>query len=221
MSDSAPPPTSTIDNPVHIGGDCLQRRPPWLIAHGESLLLCAMAMLALIYAWLAPMDICWLHKVGLFPQAEQGSTAYWKQVSCGPFMFGTVTTVKAGDVLIEMDHTQPPARIAIAWQMWEAEAGPEAPRRDEPWGPPVRDGGSGSAGDHCRSSGNFKGRTAGTVPISLLEADLAKRQADRDAILSNLTQLAPKPTLITKACHYVQELAKPATLQGAGVIETQ
>lgn len=224
MSDSAPStPTSTIDNPFTSAAIALQRRPPWLIARMVSLTLCAMAMLALIYAWLAPMDVVISSQGRVIPS---GKSKVVQPIEAGIVRAIHVrdgATVKAGDVLIEMDHTATGADSdRLQREMWEAEAEAERLAAMSRGAHQFAMAGQVPQEIIANQAAILKSRTAEhRFRSASLEADLAKRQADRDAIAANLTQLRASLPLITKRHAMRQELAKTGHIAETGVIETQ
>lgn len=224
MSDSAPStPTSTIDNPFTSAAIALQRRPPWLIARMVSLTLCTMAMLALIYAWLAPMDVVISSQGRVIPS---GKSKVVQPIEAGIVRAIHVrdgATVKAGDVLIEMDHTATGADSdRLQREMWEAEAETERLAAMSRGARQFAMAGQVPQDIIANQAAILQSRTAEhRFRSASLEADLAKRQADRDAIAANLTQLRASLPLITKRHAMRQELAKTGHIAETGVIETQ
>ncbi len=221
MPDSAPP--ATLDNPFTSAAISLQCRPPWLIARMVSLALCAMAVLALTYAWFAPMDVVISSQGRVVPS---GKSKVVQPIEAGIVRSIHVrdgTIVKAGDVLIEMDHTTTRADSdRLQREVWEAEAETErlaamtrgASHFAMPSGVPQDIIANQAAILHSKMA-EHRFRSAS------LEADLAKRQADRDAIAANLIQLRASLPLITKKHSMRQELATTGHIAETGLIETQ
>lgn len=214
---------TAMDNPFTSAAIALQRRPPWLIARMVSLALCVMAVLALAYAWFAPMDVVISAQGRVIPS---GRSKIVQPIEAGIVRSIHVrdgAIVKAGDVLIEMDHTTTGADSdRLQREVWEAEAETGrlaamtrgANQFAVPDGIPHDIVANQAAILHSRVA-EHRFRAAS------LEADLARRQADRDAIAANLIQLRASLPLVTKKHAMRQELATTGHIAETGVIETQ
>jgi hemolysin D len=197
-------------------------RPPQPVLRMASLGICAMTSIAIVFAYFAQMDIVVSTQGKVIPSG--------KSKVMQPLETGIVRTiavhdgqsVKAGDVLLELDSTNTDAdRDRIQREVWESEA------------------------DTLRSTAQLAGHTAFRATVDMpkeiafnqsamlqsrvaeqqaklasLDADLAKRRADRDAIASNIAQLQLTLPLIKQKHQMREELAKTGHVAQTGLIET-
>jgi hemolysin D len=211
------------ENPFTSAAIALQRRPPLPVARMVSLGLCAMAALALLYAWLAPMDVVVSAQGRVIPSGKSKVVQPLEAGIVRAIQVRDGAPVKAGDVLLEMDHTTTSAdRDRLQRELWEAEA--EAARlavlaRGGGRLPAVAELPADIAANQQAILDNrqneFRFRTAS------LEAELARRQADRDAIAASLAQLQASLPLVKKKHGMREELAKTGHIAETGLIETQ
>lgn len=213
----------STDNPFTSAAIALQRRPPLPVARMVSLALCAMATMALLYAWLAPMDVVVSAQGRVIPSGKSKVVQPLEAGIVRAIHVRDGAPVKAGDVLLEMDHTTTSAdRDRLQRELWEAEA--DAARlavlaRGGGRLPAVADLPADIAANQQAILDNrmneFRFRTAS------LEAELARRQADRDAIAASLAQLQASLPLVKKKHGMREELAKTGHIAETGLIETQ
>jgi hemolysin D len=211
------------DNPFTSAAIALQRRPPLAMARMVSLALCAMAGLALVYAWFAPMDIVISAQGRVIPSGKSKVVQPLEAGIVRAIHVRDGAAVKAGDVLLEMDHTTTSAdRERLQRDVWEAETETErlgamargAGRFTVPAGVPAEIVVNQTAILDSRVS-EHRFRTAS------LEADIARRQADHDAIAASLVQLSASLPLVRKKHAMREELAKTGHIAETGLIETQ
>ncbi|RTL41667.1 MAG: HlyD family type I secretion periplasmic adaptor subunit [Burkholderiales bacterium] len=209
-------------NPFAMNALALHAQPPAWQARSVSLAICAFAGLALAFASLTHIDIVVSTQGRVIPS---GKSKVVQPLEAGIVKMIAVRdgqSVKAGDVLIELDPT-----AAIADQ--------ERLRREHWEG----------AADAARSAALLNG-TAFDAPkelppeiratavamlssrqaeqqsrLAALDADIARRQADRDAIDTNLTQLRATLPLVRKKHEMRVELARTGHIAETGLIETQ
>lgn len=209
-------------HPFTLNAITLQSRPPGWLARGVSLAICAFAALALAYASYARIDIV--------VSAQGRAIPSGKSKVVQPLEAGIVRTiavrdgqrVKAGDVLIELDPTAATAdQERLRREHWEGTADAarsaallngtsfDAPK-DLP--PEMR----------ATAVAMLSSRLAEQQSrLAALDADIARRQADRDAIDTSLTQFRATLPLLRKKHEMRIELARTGHIAETGLIETQ
>lgn len=215
-------PTADV-NPFSTAAIALQARPPALVARMVSLSICVMALLTLIYASLAHMDVVVTVQGRVIPSGKS------KVVQ--PLEAGVVKTiavrdgqpVRRGDVLLELDPTTTAAdRDRLQRELWEAEAdvlrlGAALVGRDRLAAP---------ADMPTQVSANQTAMLVGRLAeqrsrAASLDAEVARRTADREAIAATLAQLRNSLPLVRKKHEMREELAKTGHIAETGLIETQ
>lgn len=213
----------TADNPFTSAAIALQRRPPLPVARMVSLGLCAMAALALLYAWLAPVDVVVSAQGRVIPSGRSKVVQPLEAGIVRAIHVRDGAPVKTGDILLEMDHTTTSAdRDRLQRELWEAEA------------EVTRLGALGRGTGHLPATGDIPAEIVANQRAILdnrlneyrfrtasLEADLARRQADRDAIAASLVQLQASLPLVRRKHGMREELAKTGHIAETGLIETQ
>lgn len=201
----------------------IQHRPPALVLRMVSLGICAMTLMALVFACFAQMDIVVSTQGKVIPSG--------KSKVIQPFEAGVVRAisvrdgqgVKEGDILVELDPTNSGAdRDRTQRELWESEA------------------------DALRARAQLAGRTAFAAPANMpkeiafnqaamlqgrmaeqdaklaaLDADIAKRKADTDAISSNIVQLKNSLPFIKQKHQMREDLARTGHVAQTGLIETR
>lgn len=213
---------TAADNPFAMNLIASQSSHPRWLARSVSLAICAFAAAALVYAALTHIDIVVSTQGRVIPS---GKSKVIQPLDAGIVRNISVRdgqAVKTGDILIELDPT-----VVTADQ--------ERLRRDRWEG----------AADLARSTALLNG-TAFDVPVGLpadlranavallasrqaeqqariaaIDADIARRQADRDAVDTNLTQLRGTLPLVRKKHEMRIELARTGHIAETGLIETQ
>lgn len=223
MVDAAGSAVAAADNPFTSAAIALQSRPPLAVARMVSVALCVMVFLALFYAWLAPMDVVVSAQGRVIPS---GRSKVVQPLDAGIVKAIHVrdgATVKAGDVLIELDHTTTMAdRDRLQRELWEAEAETARVtamahgrgRLAVPAGVPAEIAANQVAIMDSRAS-EHRFRAAS------LEADIARRQADRDALAASLVQARASLPLVRKKHEMREELAHTGHIAETGLIETK
>ena len=201
----------------------MQQRPPRLLARMISLSLCAMALAALVFAYFAHMDVV---------VSSQGSVMTpGRSKVVQPLEAGVVKSIKvrdgqavrAGDVLVELDPTTSMADTERLTREF-AEARAEVQRLQA-----LLEGRDWSEVDEDipdqvvdNQMALFENRQLEMrARLSALDADINKRQADRDAVSMNLNQLGASLALVKKRHQMRQELAKSGHIADLALIETQ
>lgn len=201
----------------------LRQQPPAHIARMVTLAICGMAATAMVYASIASMDIVVTAQGRIVPS---GRAKVIQPLDAGVIKSIAVRdgqAVKAGDVLLELDATATSAdRDRLQREYQETQA------------------------DVLRLSALLSGEDAWTqaahLPLTMLtnqqavlasrrseqdsrmaalDADIARRTADRDAIAANLNQLRNSLPLVRKKHDMREELATTGHIAQTGVIETR
>ncbi|MCZ8257467.1 MAG: HlyD family type I secretion periplasmic adaptor subunit [Polaromonas sp.] len=200
----------------------LRRRPPARIARMVTMALCIMAAAALAYASLASMDVV------VTAQGRIGASGKSKVIQ--PLEAGVVKAiavrdgqaVRAGDVLLELDATATQAdRDRLQRELQETQADVlrlDALLSGRAWAhdadlPAAMVANQQAVLAHRRSEHNA--RLAG------LDADIARRTADRDAIAAHLAQLRTSLPLVRQKHGMREELASTGFIARTAVIESR
>lgn len=212
-----------IWNSLTTASIAMQQRPPRRIARMVSLAVMAMALLALVYAYLARMDVV---------VSSQGSVITpGRSKVVQPLEAGVIKSikvrdgqsVKAGDVLVELDPTSSLADVERLQRDW-AEATADVERLEA-----LATGKSQMADDLAIPAEVRANQQALLVNrqlelqtrLSALEADVVRRQADREAIATNLSQLQRSLELVRKRHEMRRELAQTGHIAEIALIDTQ
>lgn len=201
----------------------MQAKPPARIARMVTLSICSMMLLAMLYAYFAHIDVVATMQGRIVPS---GKTKVVQPLDAGIVRAIHVRDgqhVKAGEVLVELDPTTTNAdSVRIQREMLEAEA------------------------DVLRLTALLEGKDRFAPPDSLpsaialnqqavlasrqaeirsrlagLDADIARRQADREAVASSLKQAEASLPLVRKKYAMREELARAGHIAETGLIETR
>jgi hemolysin D len=210
-------------NPFSSAALAVQVLPPPKVVRMVSLGICAMVGMALAFAALVSMDIV--------VTAQGRVSASGKSKVIQPLEAGVVKaiavrdgqTVKAGDVLVELDATATLAdRDRLQREAQETQAdvlrlnallsgkGEWAQVPDLP-----------AAMVANQQAVLASRRTEQDSRMAALDADIARRTADRDAIAANVAQLRTSLPLVRQKHEMREELASTGHIAKTGVIETQ
>ncbi|HCX81879.1 MAG: secretion protein HlyD [Curvibacter sp. RIFCSPHIGHO2_12_FULL_63_18] len=198
-------------------------QPPSSVTRMASLAICAMVGIALVFSYLAQMDVVVTAQGKVIPA---GKSKVVQPLEAGVVRTIAVRdgqTVRAGEVLLELDVTSIGAdRDRIQRELWEAKA--EVLR------------------DTAQLAGRGQFATPTGMPIEIavnqlavlqsrlaeqhaklaaLDADLSKRKADAAAISSGLTQQRASVPLMQQKYNMREELAKTGHVAQTGVIESK
>lgn len=210
-------------NPFSTEAIALQERPPAVMARMVSIAICVIAACVLVYACLASIDVVVTAQGRVIPSG--------KSKVIQPLEAGVVRAiaardgqkVKAGEVLVELDTTTTAAdRDRLQREFWEAEA------------------------DVARVAATLSGRATlalnAEVPkevatnqrsmldsrlaeqrskMASLQADLARRQAERDTVAASISQLRMSMPLVKKKLEMREDLARTGHITEAGLIESR
>lgn len=210
-------------NPFSSAALAVQVLPPPKVVRMVSLGICAMVGITLVFAALASMDIV--------VTAQGKVSASGKSKVIQPLDAGVVKaiavrdgqTVKAGDVLLELDATATLAdRDRLQREMQETQmdvfrlnallSGKEA------WGETKGLPTSMLSNQYAVLASR---RTEQDSRMAALDADIARRTADRDAIAANIAQLRTSLPLVRQKHEMREELASTGHIAKTGVIETR
>lgn len=214
---------SSALNPFSTEAIALQQRPPALLARMVSIAVCVIALVALTYACLVSIDVVVTAQGRVIPS---GKSKVIQSLEAGVVRAITVKDgqkVKAGEVLVELDTTNTAADCdRLQRELWEAEA----------------DVARASATLSTRQTLTLNSKTPKEIAVNgqsmlasrLLEyrskvasmqADMARRQADRDAVAVNISQLRLGLPLIKKKSEMREDLARTGHITEAGLIDTR
>lgn len=200
----------------------LRNRGPISWAGRITWAICAMACIAMIYAFFAQMDIVVSAQGKIIPtgrskliQALETGIVHQIHVRDGQ-------KVKAGEVLIELDSTINTAeRTRLIRELWEAQAEETRLR--------ALLAGQASLPSLKEVPGEIIRLQQALLTHALLEqrsklaaldAEITKRQADRDGAESSLIQSTASLPLVEKKNQRREELVKVGYLAPAGLVET-
>lgn len=210
-------------NPFSTEAIALQQRPPAAVARMVSLSVCLIAAAAAVYASVTSLDIVVTAQGRVIPS---GKSKVVQPLEAGVVRAISVRDgqkVKAGEVLIELDTTTTAAdRDRLQREFWEAEA------------------------DVARVSATLVGRSSLALEAGLpselaanqrsmlasrlaehrsrtaaLQADVARRQAERDTVVAHITQLRVSLPFVRKKFEMREDLARSGHITDAGLIDTR
>jgi hemolysin D len=201
----------------------LQRRPPAMVARMVSLAICAIALSALAYACLAKIDIVVTAQGRVIPS---GKTKIVQPLEAGVVRAISVRDgqkVKAGDVLVELDTTTTVAdRDRLQRELWEAQAdvarvmatlaGRRTLALDADLPPEI------GRNQQAMLSSRIAEHDARAAS---LQADVTRRQAERDTVGASIAQLRVGLPLVRKKYAMREDLARTGHITEAGLIDSR
>ena len=211
-----------VVNPFAMGAIALQAQPPWWLARGVSLAICSFAALALAYASFASIDIVVSTQGRVIPSGKSKVVQSLESGIVRRIAVRDGQSVKAGDVLIELDPTATAAdQERLRRERWESAA--EVARSDALLNGRPFDSQAELPGDlRANALALLVSRQAEQQSrLAALDADIARRQADREAVDTNLGQLRGTLPLVRKKHDMRVELAQTGHIAETGLIETQ
>ncbi len=210
-------------NPFTTTAIAVQARPPAHLARMVSLAICVMSLTGLVFASLASMDIVVTAQGRIMPS---GRAKIIQPLEAGVVKAIAVRdgqAVEAGDVLLELDATVTSAdrdRLEREYQETQADVlrlGALLSGKDG-W---TQVSGLPAAILTNQQAVLASRRSEQDSRIAALDADIARRTADRDAIAANLAQLQMSLPLVRKKHEMREELATTGHIAQTGVIETR
>lgn len=223
MSAQGKLPTTVAFNQFSSAALAIQMRPPQPVLRMASLGICAMTLIAIVFACFAQMDIVVSTQGKVIPSGKSKVMQPLEPGIVRTIAVHDGQTVRAGDVLLELDSTNTDAdRDRIQREVWESEA--DMLRSNAQLAGRV--GFQPSVGMPKDITFNqiamLQGRMAEQhAKLAALDADMAKRRADTDAIASNIAQLENSLPLIKQKHQMREDLAKTGHVAQTGLIETR
>ena len=210
-------------NPFSSHALALAAQPPLRVLRMASVSICAMAAIALVFSFVARMDVV------VSAQGKVIPTGKSKVVQ--PLEAGVVRaigvrdgqSVKSGDVLVELDITNSGAdRDRVQRELWVAQAEvlranallSGQTRIDAPQDMP-------SEVLHNQAAALQSRLAEQGAKLAALDSEISKRRADADAITSGLTQSRNSLPLVRQKHRMREELAQTGHVAQTAVIETQ
>ena len=210
-------------NPFSTEAIALQQRPPALVARMVSLSICLIAACVVVYACLASMDVVVTAQGRVIPS---GRSKVIQPLEAGVVRAISVRDgqkVKAGEILLELDTTTTAAdRDRLQREFWEAEADVSRVaatlngRSMPAFGAQVPQ--EVAANQHAMLASRLAEHRSRTAS---LQADVARKQAERDTVAANIAQLRISLPLVKKKFEMREDLARSGHITEAGLIETR
>lgn len=201
----------------------LQMRPPRPVLRMASLGICVMTLVAIVFAYFAQMDIVVSTQGRVIPSG--------KSKVMQPLETGIVRTiavrdgqsVKAGDVLLELDATNTDAdRSRIQREVWESQADMLRSTAQLAGNKGFKPSDDMPKEIALNQGAMLQSRLAEQqAKLAALDADMAKRRADTDAIASNIAQLQMSLPFIKQKHQMREDLATTGHVAQTGLIETR
>ena len=220
---ASPSPLAPELNPFTTEAIAINRSPPAALARMVSLAVCAMAVGAFAYACVAKVDIVVSAQGRVIPSDKSKVLQPLESGVVRRIAVRDGQSVKAGDILLEIDPTSTSADSdRLQRDSWEAQA--DALRADSllsshsmfqpPKGMPEEIIDTQQSLLRSRLS-EQRSR------IASLDAEIARKSADHDAIQASVTQLQQSLPLVRKKHAMREELAKTGHIAETGLIETR
>ncbi|MBF6992616.1 MULTISPECIES: HlyD family type I secretion periplasmic adaptor subunit [Cupriavidus] len=222
MSDNQLAPNPVLDDFERAASGVRNRRPAGK-AGKISLMVCGMAAIALAYAVFARMDVVVSAQGKIIPSGKSKVVQPLEAGVVRQIYVRDGQKVKAGDVLIELDPTTTAAdRDRLQRDHWEAEA--EVQRLTA-----LLDGKAtmrpieGLPDDIARTQRALltSALAEHRAKMAALDAEIARKRADRDGAAASLEQIRESLPLVTKKNDMREELVKTGHIAETGLIETR
>jgi hemolysin D len=212
-----------LSNPFTTAAIALQARPPAYFARMVSLAICVMAALALLFTCFARLDVVVSAQGRVIPSGKSKVVQPMEAGIVKAIAVRDGQKVKAGDVLLELDPTTTTADSQrLRRELWEAEA--DVLRTTHLL---QGQGGFVALSDMPKEIAlNQQAILASReleqrAKLAGMDADVARRQADSDAIHSSLVQIRNSLPLVRKKHEMREELARTGHIAETGLIETR
>ncbi|SCU97035.1 RTX toxin membrane fusion protein [Cupriavidus necator] len=198
------------------------RRPArmaWIVAGS----ICSMAVLALVYASIAKMDVVVSAQGKVIPSGKSKVVQPLEAGIVREIHVRDGEKVKAGAVLVELDPTTTAAdRDRLQRDQWEAVAGVQrltALLDGKPTMPAVE----GLPADIARTQQALLTSALAEqgARLAALDAEIARKRADRDGAAASLEQIRASLPLVTRKNDMREELVKTGHIAETGLIETR
>lgn len=211
------------DNPFSTEAMALQARPPAWMARMVSLTLCLVALLAVAYASWAKMDVVVSSQGRIIPSGRSKVVQPLEAGVVRAIHVRDGQAVKAGDVLVELDPTSAEAdRERLQRELWEAET--DVQRVDATLAGQARlDKHAGVPDD---IAANQRAMLASRLQeqrarVATLDADVRRREAERETVLASIRQLQPSLALVEKKHGLREALVRDGHMAPNSLIETE
>ncbi|TDF58145.1 HlyD family type I secretion periplasmic adaptor subunit, partial [Cupriavidus sp. L7L] len=201
----------------------ITNRRPARMAKIVATSICAMAAVALVYAVFARIDVVVSAQGKVIPSGKSKVVQPLEAGVVRQIYVRDGQKVKAGDVLIELDPTTTAAdRDRLQRDHWEAEA--EVQRLTA-----LLDGKAtmraieGLPDDIARTQRALltSALAEHRAKMAALDAEIARKRADRDGAAASLEQIRESLPLVTKKNDMREELVKTGHIAETGLIETR
>lgn len=200
----------------------LSQRPPAAVARMVSLGVCVMAALTIGYACFARLDIVVTAQGKIIPSGRSKTVQPLEAGVVKRISVRDGQRVKAGDILLELDSTTTGADSdRLQHELWEADgdaARLQAMARSGSMAAPVNVPVQIIARQRALLSSRLEEQQA---RLQTLDADHARRQADRNAINAALQRMRESLPLVRKKHEMREELARTGHIAETGLIETR
>ncbi|WP_454720318.1 MULTISPECIES: HlyD family type I secretion periplasmic adaptor subunit [Cupriavidus] len=201
----------------------LANRRPARMAGITAVAVCGVAALSLVYAVFAKMDVVVSTQGKVIPSGKSKIVQPLEAGIVRAIHVRDGQAVRAGDVLIELDPTTTTAdRDRMRREHLEAAADVArltALMEDKPAMPPVED----LPADIARTQQALltSALAEHRARLAALDAEIARKRADRDGAAASLEQIDASLPLVTKKNDMREELVKTGHIAETGLIETR
>lgn len=198
-------------------------QPPSYVIRMVSLSICVMVGTALVFSYFAEMDVVVSAQGKVIPAGKSKVVQPLENGIVRAIAVRDGQSVKAGDVLVELDITSSGAdRDRVERELWDARgevlranaqlAGLNRLNAPPDMPPEVV---------HNQNAVLQSRLVEQSAKLAALDSELSKRRADADAISSGLVQNRNSLPLITQKHHMRQELAQTGHVAQTAVIDSQ
>ncbi|MFJ4292111.1 HlyD family type I secretion periplasmic adaptor subunit [Cupriavidus sp. NPDC089707] len=201
----------------------IANRRPARMARVVAGSICGMAALALIYAMFARMDVVVSAQGKVIPSGKSKVVQPLEAGVVRQIYVRDGQSVRAGDVLIELDPTTTAAdRDRLQRESWEAKVEVQRLRAllDGPATMPPMDG---FPDDIARTQRALlmSALAEHRARMAALDAEIARKRADREGAAASLDQVRASLPLVTRKNDMREELVKTGHIAETGLIETR
>lgn len=222
MSEAEPTSNPVLDDFESAAGGVRSRRPV-RSARMITLTICGMAAIVFVYAALAKMDVVVSAHGKIIPSGKSKVVQPLEAGVVRQIHVRDGQKVKAGDILIELDPTTTTAdRDRLQRDHWEAAADVQRLKA-------LLDGKvmlPAIEGMPDDIAGTQRALLAGALAeqrakLAVLDAEIARKRADRDGAAASLEQINASLPLVSKKNDMREELVKTGHIAETGLIETR
>lgn len=201
----------------------LQQRSPAVLARMVSLAICVIAAISLVYACVASIDVVVTAQGRVIPAGRSKVIQSLEAGVVRTILVRDGQKVKAGEVLLELDTTTTAAdRDRLQREYWEAESEVARVNATLSTRPVLSLNVLVPKEISLNQQSMFDSRLLEQrARVATLQAEIARRQADQDAIAANLTQLRLSLPLVKKKFEMRDDLARTGHITEAGLIESK